>query len=159
MAGFALDEPYFVPRTKIGLPADIDTCIMYVLGSKYQTWKEQQQAPTGDKSECAEKFFSRLIPFLVEILMQDGIFLIKEFPEHPMSQHLMVRTSRWYLFATILLTLCMLCITSEQSRWLCPLGKCKEGRSEAPTGGVRPRPNETSDWSNRGSPSIIMDPD
>ena len=89
MAGFKLDEPYFVPRTKIGLPHNIEICINKVLPT-YKQWKQQQQSPTGDKSECAEKFFSRLIPFLVEILLQDGIFLIHEFPDHPMTRHLVV---------------------------------------------------------------------
>jgi hypothetical protein len=92
MAGFEMEESYFVPRSEIGLPFPIEECINKLLGTDYARWKSQQASSDGDKSECGEQFFSRLLPWLVEVLIQDGIYLIVDFPEHEMSIVLRVST-------------------------------------------------------------------
>jgi len=92
MAGFSMGETYFVPRTAIGLPMnDINACIDAIIGPRFREWETQQKSGGGDKSECGEMFFSRLIPYLVEVLVQDGIYFIKDFKEHPMTALLLVR--------------------------------------------------------------------
>ena len=95
MAGFELNEAYVVCRTEIGLPgppgSTPESLARLIFGQQYNIWKSQQQGRRGDKTECGEKFFSRLIPFLVEVLVQDGIYLILDFPNHPMSALLKVR--------------------------------------------------------------------
>ncbi|CAJ1935065.1 unnamed protein product [Cylindrotheca closterium] len=86
MAGFDMDEAYNVLRTQIGLPLEsIEACIRALFGNDIDRWKREQEAPDGDKSTCAQKFFSRLLPFLVEVLVQDGIYLIIDHPQHEMS--------------------------------------------------------------------------
>ena len=91
MAGFSMGEAYFVPREKVELPlSNIRECIDKILGRDYSKWEAQQQADKGDKSECGEMFFSRLIPFLIEVLVQDGIYFVHDFPIHQMSNLLQV---------------------------------------------------------------------
>ena len=89
MAGFSKKEPYFVPRALLKLPFPVETCIAYLLPN-YGVWCVQQFSPMGDKSETCQKFLNRIIPFLVEVLVQDGIYLIRDFPKHPMSLYLKV---------------------------------------------------------------------
>lgn len=111
MAGFKKDEAYFVPRTKIGLPlATIEECIHKLFPDHYPRWKEEHQSPQGDHSDCAQKFFYRLLPFLVKVLLQDGIYLIVDYPYHEMSIMLHVSTFLKYNLAccrcTISNTIC-----------------------------------------------------
>lgn len=91
MAGFGKGEAYFVPREKIELPFPVRECTDMLLGGDYSKWEAEQQAEDGDKSECGEMFFSRLIPFLIEVLVQDGIYFVHDFPNHQMAQILQVR--------------------------------------------------------------------
>ena len=45
----------------------------------------------------AFKFLYKTLPFLVEVLLQGGIYFTTEFPNHPMSQYIVVsffRSSR-----------------------------------------------------------------
>lgn len=90
MAGFEMNESYFVPRTEIGLPFPIEECMNKILGTDFTRWKEEQACDEGDHSDCGQKFFSRLLPYLVEVLVQDGIYFINEFPDHEMSILLVV---------------------------------------------------------------------
>lgn len=94
MAGFEMSEAYFVPRTEIGLPhgTTIERCMELIFGTRYHKWKDEQASAEGDHSECGTRFFTRLLPYLVEVLVQDGIYLINDFPTHPMSVHLRVST-------------------------------------------------------------------
>jgi hypothetical protein len=49
----------------------------------YDTWIRQSQSANGDKSSCCRKFLFDIIPYLVEVLLQDGIFLLWIFPIIP----------------------------------------------------------------------------
>lgn len=89
MSGFRKDEPYFVPRTKVPLPHTIDWYCVRLL-PKLNVWRQQAQSREGDKSSCAYKFLYRLLPYFVQVLVQDGIYFIRDFPSHPMSNYLKV---------------------------------------------------------------------
>jgi hypothetical protein len=87
MSGFHKEETRFVPREHLVLPFDIRQYIDWLLPN-YSTWLEQMNSPTGDKSGCCRKFLLSIIPFLVETLVQDGIYFISEFPRHAISEYL-----------------------------------------------------------------------
>ncbi len=53
---------------------------------KYNTWVAQVAAHKGDKSNCAKKFLFTILPYLVTTVIQNGIYFIEEFPQHPFSQ-------------------------------------------------------------------------
>jgi hypothetical protein len=90
MAGFSQDESYFVPRASISLPLEIDQ-LCHLMIPKLAEWRMQAESPRGDKSICCRKFLWEILPLFVEILVQDGIYLIRDFPNHEMSHYLKVR--------------------------------------------------------------------
>ena len=49
----------------------------------------EQQAPTGDKPKAAANFLLVTLPILAKVLIQDGIYWIKKYPTHTVSQHLL----------------------------------------------------------------------
>ena len=89
MAGFSKDEAYFVEREFLELPKEIDLLIDALL-PKYREWVCQHRSADGDKSVCCRKFLFEIIPFMVRVAVQDGIYLIEAFPDHVMSNHLKV---------------------------------------------------------------------
>ena len=93
MAGFSNDEKWYVPRTYLDQPPNNATswaaCCSYLMEG-YPVWLQQRHSAEGDKSSCAYKFLDEILPFFTEVLIQDGIYMIEEFPNHPMSQHLKV---------------------------------------------------------------------
>jgi len=93
MAGFSQDESYFVPRTFVATPLPIEQ-LCHLLLPNLAEWRIQAESPQGDKSTCCRHFLWDIVPFLVEILVQDGIFLIRDFPDHPMSSFLKVTYTR-----------------------------------------------------------------
>jgi hypothetical protein len=90
MAAFEKDEPYFHGSSNLEHPVPVGTLIDFLLPN-YRMWKRQANSAEGDKSSCCRKFLNEVIPYLVEVLVQDGIFLIRDFPNHPMSNYLKVR--------------------------------------------------------------------
>jgi hypothetical protein len=72
----------------VGVPVLTD----YLLPN-YWMWCNQSNLAVGDKSSCCRKFLNQVLPFLVEVLVQDGIYLVREFPNHPMSNYL--RDGSW----------------------------------------------------------------
>jgi hypothetical protein len=92
MAGFRKDSPYFVPRTLLDLPYSIDYYCQKLL-PQLATWRQQAASRGGDHSTCCDNFLNCILPYFVEVLLQDGVFFIHEFPDHPMSMYLKVSTS------------------------------------------------------------------
>ena len=93
MSGHAKDADYFVPRTDIlvselGMTEDeVTTCIFPLIGM----WRDQQASVGGDDSVAARNFLYVALPFLAEVLLQDGIFWIHDFPDHEISTLLLTR--------------------------------------------------------------------
>ena len=93
MAGFRQDDEYFVPRASIRLPNSIHYYIERLLPDLTE-WKRQSWMPqVGDKSECCRNFLYDLLPFLVKVIVQDGIYFIMDHPHHELSLYLKVSTS------------------------------------------------------------------
>jgi hypothetical protein len=90
MAAFEKDEPYFHGSSSVSHPIGIRVLLDYLLPN-YRGWCRQSNSVMGDKSSCCRKFLNQVLPFLVEVLVQDGIYLVRDFPNHPMSNHLKVR--------------------------------------------------------------------
>lgn len=103
MAGFSQDESYFVPRTFVELPVPIDQLVHIIL-PKLAEWRMQAESPHGDKTTCCRKFLYEILPYLVEVLVQDGIYLIRDFPDHPMSRYLKVMYSPLLIIFVVQLT-------------------------------------------------------
>ena len=90
MAGFFKDEPYFVARLLIGLPLPMDALLVALFGDNIARWKREAASSSGDKTMCGQRFLTVLLPHLVTVLVQDGIYFVRDFPNHPMTTFLMV---------------------------------------------------------------------
>ena len=90
LAGFNPNDShdeYFVPRTSIGLPGDFSPGeLAKILFPKIETWKMEAASDDGDKSKGANEFLTSVLPFLAEVLAQDGIFWIDRHPNNPAVQ-------------------------------------------------------------------------
>jgi hypothetical protein len=75
MTGYSKGEGYFNEMSLIQLPRTLDYYILCLL-PKYPDWLAQQDAGNGDKSQCCETFLLQVIPYLVEVLVQCGVFLV-----------------------------------------------------------------------------------
>ncbi len=67
-----------------------------VWGGERGMWKRQANLAKGNTFSCCRKFLNKVIPYLVEVLIQDGIYLIRDFPNHTMLNHLKVQTRITY---------------------------------------------------------------
>jgi hypothetical protein len=91
MADFGKDEPYVVDYARVVLPKDVAYYVNLLL-PRYPVWLREQKSRTGDKSTLAVKFLYQTLPYLVEVLLQGGIYFTQDFPNHPMSQYIIVST-------------------------------------------------------------------
>ncbi len=96
MAGFSFTENrgktnsciYHVPRSFINLPWT-DNEIVHFIFPNIDSWQEQYQSPEGDQSEAAKNFLFEMLPFLAKVVVQDGIFWVKDFPNHALTRLLL----------------------------------------------------------------------
>jgi hypothetical protein len=83
------DTCYFVPRTQLPLARSVEAYCRLLLPDLAK-WRREAKSPQGDKSTCCDKFLNEILPYFVKVLVQDGIYLVDEFPEHPISHLLKV---------------------------------------------------------------------
>jgi hypothetical protein len=88
------DKTYFVPHMQLPLQHNVEWYCAKLLPN-LQEWCRQASSQQGDKFTCCRKFLNKILPFFVEVLVQDGIYLITDFPNHPVSQLLKVSFSLW----------------------------------------------------------------
>ena len=89
MAGFKLDEAYFVPRCDIELPQSLDFYISCLLPKLFE-YRIQSLSERGDDSTCCKNWLYHLVPWFILVLVQDGIYFIEDFKEHKLSIYLKV---------------------------------------------------------------------
>ena len=84
MAGFQKHETYHVPRTFLDFPFKPggDDAVRYTLDEvirilfpMYDVWLSQHTDAAGDKSNAANNFLFKTIPFQSLVIVQDGVFL------------------------------------------------------------------------------------
>ena len=97
MAGSKKGGPYECDYTNVRLALSVEDYVKHLLPN-YSRWVEEQKSPNGDKSSCAEKFLYKIIPFLVERLVQGMVFfyLDPDFKNHEMRQWFRVSDSIVY---------------------------------------------------------------
>ena len=91
MAGFRKSQPWFLARSKLQLAYAISEYEKRLLPFLKQ-WRRQAKSRFGDKSSCCDNFLNEIIPYYIEVLVQDGIYFTRDFPQHPMSHYLNVST-------------------------------------------------------------------
>jgi hypothetical protein len=94
MSGHERDKPYYQGTSHLP-PVRPVSELLDALLPKYSDWCVQQKSRHGDKSSCCETFLYSVLPYLVEVLVQDGIYLIQKFPNHEMSLYLKVSSNMY----------------------------------------------------------------
>jgi hypothetical protein len=87
MAGCGKDEPYFVSRTLLELPWTDEECCHFIF-PQVDTWREQAASVNGDNSEAARNFLFEVLPFLARVAVEDGIYFLRDYPNHEVSLRL-----------------------------------------------------------------------
>jgi hypothetical protein len=67
---------YNNPRTRLVIP-DVYASTIF---PDIDQWGTEQQSGRCDNHECARHFLESVIPFLVIVIIQDGIFWVKDYP-------------------------------------------------------------------------------
>ena len=98
MAGFDIDDAYFVPRSLIELSNPILWYVRKLL-PKYDNWKAEAASVHGDKSTFCSMFLDDLLPWLVEVVVQDGCYFTRDFPDHVISKLLRMKITAYDRFA------------------------------------------------------------
>jgi hypothetical protein len=110
MSGHKKDEPYGAYYRKATLEFTVAQYMRFLL-PKYDEYCRQQRSAHGDKTSCCTKFLYQILPFMVEIVVTGGIYLIKDHPNHPMSQYLRVSCfrllSQYSSLLTIIFSTCL----------------------------------------------------
>jgi hypothetical protein len=95
LAGFLPNKStdrYFIPRSLIGLPSDMTTEeITNILFPERTKWITEFVSDDGDKTKGAHHFLFDVLPFLAEVVCQDGIFWVQHFPANPAVRQLLAR--------------------------------------------------------------------
>jgi hypothetical protein len=96
MAGFAKNETWYVPRATLGLPMPIEELVL-ILFPHIQRYRHEVASRQGDKQGM--NFVHELLPFFAEVVVQDGIYWVKDFPTHPVSIMLTDNIPHYLLWA------------------------------------------------------------
>lgn len=86
MAGFRKDEAYFVPRTEVDLPDELDN-IVQLCFPKYNQWiRDWNNGQNGgDTHTSTRNFLLHVIPFISRVIIQDAPYFLKYYPNHAYS--------------------------------------------------------------------------
>ena len=87
MAGFKQTATYHVPCTEVEPDCDAAECTRRVF-PMWETWKEQQRSPHGDKHKSAVNFLYHVLPFCARVIYQDEPYWLKHYPLHEYSRFL-----------------------------------------------------------------------
>ncbi len=82
MAGFGRTDVYSVPRAEITIPYERPELLVF---PHIHVWRAQMESPMGDKCEAARNFLDKMLPWLAEVVIQDGVYWIDRYPEHFIS--------------------------------------------------------------------------
>ena len=92
MSGFSTKETYLLPRAQLYDFVDLPWKKMAIVKSLFPRladWMNEIVDTTGDKA--GEYFVESVIPNMCDIIVQDVIYWILDFPRHPVSQLLIDR--------------------------------------------------------------------
>lgn len=82
-------------RTHVELEEDVEYYANLLL-PELARWRRERKSRFGDKSTCSDVFLNQLIPYLVEVLMQDCIYFVHDdrFRHRPFFQMIRVSASK-----------------------------------------------------------------
>mgnify|MGYP003323753583 CR=1 FL=1 len=80
MGGFERKEAYYVPRVVLETPWSKEELCSLLLPN-WERWQREVNSPYGDQH--GKLLVEELLPFLVHVAVQDGIYWLRDFPNHP----------------------------------------------------------------------------
>ena len=101
MAGFNSKEQYEVPRSKLFMYTDLPWSQMEIVKALFpniEAWANQVSGAAGD--QWAQHFIENVLPNVCFTVVQDGIYWVKDYPRHPVSQLIIARLQGFCNFAS-----------------------------------------------------------
>jgi hypothetical protein len=95
MAGFQKNDTYFVPRVEVAPPFTAEEMSNLVF-PQISKWRQQHSSEEGDPSEAARNFLYEVLPMLARVVMQDGPYWIRDYPNHELTRLLVSRMDAGY---------------------------------------------------------------
>ena len=92
MAGFPGNNPYWVGCAMLPLQHSTSYYEARLL-PQLETWRQQALSAHGDKSLLCNKVLNHIVPYLITVMVQDGIYFAQEFPDNESSKLLIVSTT------------------------------------------------------------------
>ena len=90
MAGFMPKKKhgeYYVPRATISLPNSMTgEDLAKILFPRLDIWRLESGSEGGDGSGAAKAFLYSILPYLSEVMVQDGVLWMRNHPENPSVQ-------------------------------------------------------------------------
>lgn len=87
MAGFLPKKKhgeYYVPRATISLPNSMTgEDLVKILFPMINTWRLESRSQGGDASASANSFLHSVLPYLCEVMAQDGVLWMRNHPANP----------------------------------------------------------------------------
>ena len=100
MTGTLGHERFWIPREHLQVEHFARTTgkqhVVQLLFPNWHRWASEIQSLLGDKSDAAYNFVYRTMPFLAETMIQDGIFWIRDYPNHTVSLRLLSVMPAYY---------------------------------------------------------------
>jgi hypothetical protein len=81
------EKSYFIPYMLLPLRKLVEWHCDILL-PHLALWKSKAAGTEGDKSSLCKKFLYDIIPYFVEVFVQDGAQFVHDFPNHLMSRFL-----------------------------------------------------------------------
>ena len=103
MSGFRKHESRFVPTEHVVFPGNQEQYVMEGINfllPHYQRYVAEYNSELGDHSVACTKMLFHVISYLVATLLQCGYYLVKDYPEHPLTAILRVSATQEYHHGT-----------------------------------------------------------
>ena len=86
IAGFIphKNDNYHVPRSTIGMPGSLTPDqVAAILFPNLVLWRNECNSPDGDKSKSTREFLYKVIVYLSEVIVQDGLMWVRNHEGNP----------------------------------------------------------------------------
>jgi hypothetical protein len=101
MSGFRKYESRFVKEEFVSIPPDMRAKCIVKLLPRYNQYLQQRASALGDKGRACRTFLLKVLPYLIDVVIQNGIYFIRDFADHPSAVILRVSVLLLYCLCTM----------------------------------------------------------
>ena len=94
MSGHDKDAPVYLPRGMLSLPFEVDDDVVTCFFPNYPKYCMEQRSIDGCKEHCTGGFLNEVLPYCCKVLLRDGYYWIKQYPEHHIARVIVAAINR-----------------------------------------------------------------